>query len=99
MNTAKDPAFPRMHNKFVIFCEVIEGKEDYQWYPIVKPYAVWTGSFNVTKNATASFENALYITEPTIVNAYYQEWAQITALSESLNWFSDWCEPEWRIGT
>lgn len=46
-----------------------------------------------------SFENALYITDMVIVNAYYQEFAQITALSESLNWFKDWVEPQWRIGT
>lgn len=65
----------------------------------ISPYAVWTGSFNITKNAGMSFENALYITDMAIVNAYYQEFSQITALSESLNWFKDWVEPQWRIGT
>ncbi|EEM8339031.1 hypothetical protein DFQ66_14045 [Salmonella enterica subsp. enterica serovar Amager] len=104
MNNAKLAAFPRMHNKFIIFAKneinynLPEELEDGSRLKI-NPYAVWTGSFNITKNAGMSFENALYITDQSIVNAYYQEFAQITALSESLNWFKDWVEPQWRIGT
>ncbi|MDF1894881.1 phospholipase D-like domain-containing protein [Rahnella contaminans] len=104
VNNAKAAAFPRMHNKFIIFSKkdvdynVPEEPESGSRIKI-SPYAVWTGSFNITKNAGMSFENALYITDMAIVNAYYQEFAQITALSESLNWFKDWVEPQWRIGT
>lgn len=95
MNNAKAAAFPRMHNKFIIFAKKDIDYEDPESGSRMKisPYAVWTGSFNITKNAGMSFENALYITDMTIVNAYYQEFAQITALSESLNWFKDWVEP------
>lgn len=46
-----------------------------------------------------SLENALYITEPAIVEAYFNEYQQIAALSEPLNWGSDWCAPEWRLGS
>ncbi|EDT2963645.1 hypothetical protein EL09_15510 [Salmonella enterica subsp. enterica] len=104
MNNAKVAAFPRMHNKFIIFAKKginYNIPKDPENGPILTiiPYAVWTGSFNITKNAGMSFENALYITDKTIVDAYYQEFAQITALSESLNWFKDWVEPQWRIGT
>lgn len=56
-NADKNPAFPRMHNKFLVFCnyepqrmvllpesawegEVLDAR--------ISPYAVWTGSFNMT---------------------------------------------------
>ncbi|ABL98523.1 hypothetical protein SHAM105786_15950 [Shewanella amazonensis] len=97
-NRDKTPAFPRMHNKFLIFAKVEASLEEYG-IEKVTPYAVWTGSFNLTKNATMSLENALYITEPAIVEAYFKEYGQIAAMSEELDWRSDWVAPEWRIGT
>jgi phosphatidylserine/phosphatidylglycerophosphate/cardiolipin synthase-like enzyme len=98
-NREKKPAFPRMHNKFLVFCDVLESGGDLYSGFEVKPYTVWTGSFNLTKNAAMSLENALVLTDPNIVRAYFREWEQILALSEPLDWGSDWCEPEWRIGT
>jgi len=97
-NKDKNPAFPRMHNKFLVFAKVSAGSNE---HPVktIEPYAVWTGSFNFTKNATNSLENALYVTEPTIVKAFFDEYGQIAAMSEPLDWTSDWAEPEWRIGT
>ncbi|MFZ6047342.1 phospholipase D-like domain-containing protein [Pseudomonas sp. CR3202] len=97
-NSEKKPAFPRMHNKFLIFARVEEGTEDHD-IETVTPYAVWTGSFNLTKNATMSLENALFITDKKIVNAYFEEYGQIAAMSEELDWRSEWVAPEWRIGT
>lgn len=95
-NRDRRPAFPRMHNKFLVFGRVqVEGGE----YGRIQPYAVWTGSFNLTANATRSFENAVYIECPQVAEAYANEWSQILALSEPLNWESDWCAPEFRIGT
>ena len=112
-NADKLPAFPRMHHKFLLFCHQTfetwpserwdEASDD--WSPtdeilvIPRPYAVWTGSFNFTQNASNSFENALYTTRPAIVQAYHQEWAWIEALSEPLNWDTPWVSPEWRLGT
>ena len=96
-NSNKKPAFPRMHNKFLLFAKVI-GKGN-AWGGTVKPYAVWTGSFNFTKNATYSLENALYITNKQIVDAYFKEYSQIFALSEPLDWTHEWVAPEYRIGT
>lgn len=64
----------------------------------IKPYAVWTGSFNFTVNATKSFENALYITDPSVVQAYFSQWGQIEGgLSESLDSESDSLSPEWEL--
>lgn len=97
-NWEKKPAFPRMHNKFLIFAKVEEGEEG-PGNETVTPYAVWTGSFNLTKNATMSLENALYITDKEIVKAYFAEYGQIAAMSEELDWRSNWVAPEWRIGT
>ncbi|WP_017446854.1 phospholipase D-like domain-containing protein [Gayadomonas joobiniege] len=97
-NRDKSPAFPRMHNKFLIFSKVEPSSDDHG-IEKVTPYGVWTGSFNLTKNATLSLENALYIKDELIVKAYFREYGQIAAMSEELNWNSDWAAPEWRIGT
>jgi len=97
-NKDKKPAFPRMHNKFLIFAKVKPNSEGNGFETII-PYGIWTGSFNLTKNATASLENALYITDKDVVQAYFQEYGQIAAMSEELDWSSDWAAPEWRIGT
>ena len=101
-NSDKKPAFPRMHNKFIVFCKyesnaIWDGVETE--FDNIIPCAVWTGSFNFTKNATHSFENALFIEEPDIAMAYFKEYGFIAGLSEPLDWSSEWCEPEWRIGT
>lgn len=97
-NREKKPAAPRMHNKFLVFCRsaVDSVQPDAQ---VFTPYAVWTGSFNFTKNAGKSFENAILIRDGAVAEAYYKEWEQIMALSEPLNWEADWCAPEWRIGS
>lgn len=71
--------------------------------PIYAPVSLWTGSFNLTKNATQSFENAIYFIEQSgnneLINAYLNEHHQIYALSEPLNWDASWAVPEFRIGT
>lgn len=93
-NSAKLPAFPRMHNKFLCFCDVPDAPEE-----DVEPRSVWTGSFNLTRNAGMSLENAVVLHNPTVVKAYFDEWQQIMALSETLDWRSEWIAPEWRIGS
>lgn len=102
-NSEKAPAFPRAHHKFVVFCKSVPPKpgsqvspDDFKHY---EPYEVWTGSFNFTKNAVSSFENAIVSTDMNLVRAFFQEAAQIQALSEPLNWRASWSAPEWRIGT
>lgn len=106
-NSEKKPAFPRSHHKFVLFCELLDTSWMYDEEEInqlieeetIRPYAVWTGSFNFTSTAVRSFENALVLQDPNIVNAFYEEYSQIVALSEPLDWETPWSEPEWRIGT
>ncbi|WP_222436382.1 phospholipase D-like domain-containing protein [Serratia fonticola] len=97
-DTFKKGVLPRMHNKFLVFANVEQ--VDDCGYPVhvIEPYAVWTGSFNFSKNATHSLENALYITNKKIVDAYFREYTQIAAISEKLDWTSEYIKPEWNIG-
>lgn len=88
-----------MHNKFLVFARSNPEWPKTDSAPPVIPYAVWTGSFNVTANATRSFENAVVIRDETVSAAYLKEFGQILALSEPLDWNSDWISPQWRIGT
>ena len=107
-NEDRSPASPRMHNKFLIFGTDREcvSDEDYTKHD-VGGYAhnypefthVWTGSFNFTLNAQRSLENAVIIYSEAIAKAYYDEFCQISGLSEPLDWDHIWCYPEHRIGT
>jgi len=54
-----DRTSPRMHHKFFVFLQRVPDTHPHDCY---LPYAVWTGSFNPTKNATNSLENAIVIT-------------------------------------
>lgn len=93
---ALESAMPRMHHKFLVFLrkkdesdpEVEEGAWPYQ------PYAVWTGSYNITKNGNASLENALFVQDDRLAEAYCGEWAQLIEVSESLDWTSEYAAPE-----
>jgi len=69
-------ACPRMHNKFLVFGDVKDN--------IFKPYAVWTGSFNLTDNSTNSFENSVYLDNIDIAEKYTQEWERILSISEKI---------------
>jgi len=109
VNTKKAAAVPRSHHKFLVFCHFVkvcqrgsncEGPYcDYYHRMRLQPYAVWTGSFNMTYNASNSFENAVYIEDSQIAQAYLNEYAQLFALSEPLNWESEWVMPEYREGS
>lgn len=97
-NGSQDVTSPRCHHKFVLACHFEDGTDGYNGQHLI-PDSLWTGSYNFTVNATRSFENALVINEPLIVAEYLIEWAQIAALSEPLDWESEWVAPEWRIGS
>ncbi len=110
-NKDKEPASPRMHHKFLIFMNGYDSIEPigsppeggptlYEEVIKVKPTidsCVWTGSYNITYNATKSLENAVVLHCPNIVYAFYEEWSQIALLSESLDWKTPWSCPEWMV--
>ena len=93
-------AMPRMHHKFLVFCKYVDDFDcaDPESSPYV-PYAIWTGSYNMTTNATRSLENGIYIPSSDVARRYYQEWEQLIMVSESLDWTSDYAEPELEINT
>jgi hypothetical protein len=102
-NSQKQAAFPRAHHKFLVFCRTNCRQEPdffrYEYHPV----KVWTGSFNMTKNATQSFENAIVLEDNSgrnpAIDSFLSEHHQVFGISESLNWQSIWSEPEFRIGT
>jgi phosphatidylserine/phosphatidylglycerophosphate/cardiolipin synthase-like enzyme len=99
-NRQRLPAWPRMHNKFLVFCD--RHVEPDQWEgnrTVVLPRRVWTGSYNLSATACRSWENAILIDSPEVAEAYTREFAQILTFSERLDWESDWVEPEYRIGS
>jgi hypothetical protein len=98
-NADKHPAWPRMHNKFLVFCSYKESPDPDVYGGEQRPEVVWTGSYNNTFNAQKSFENAVILRDPDIACAYANEWAQLLALSEPLNWQDRWATPEYRIGS
>lgn len=91
-------SFSKMHNKFIILAKVNKTIEHTSGIgietSIVKPYAVLTGSFNFSVNATNSLENCLLMTEQKIVDAYYSEFLQILAISENREWQCDTPKPD-----
>jgi hypothetical protein len=108
-NSNKSPAHPRAHHKFLVLGRM-STPEDYgrpateEEYPdecggTFVPEAVWTGSFNFSVTAGRSLENAVFIEDPAIARAYANEFSQVAALSEPLNWQDPWSSPEWRCGT
>lgn len=99
-NREKSPAHPRMHNKFLVFCESHTVEPDGQYESTtITPESVWTGSFNFSDTATKSFENAVHISDLDIADSFFREFQQIYALSEPLDWEEDYMQPEWSIGT
>lgn len=104
-NSERNPAFPRAHHKFLVGCSLHTHLTDpdeidlNDFYFYMKPRTVWTGSFNLTANGARSFENVVVINDENVALAYYNEWNQLAAISEPLDWKSKWCQPEWRIGT
>ena len=119
-NAARQSAWPRMHNKFLVFCsakpshhasctdlvcycgadqKVGPWRGEATYGIRYTPEAVWTGSFNMSVNASLSLENGVFIRDLKIADAYFKEFQQIYGASEPLDWEHTWVAPEFRIGT
>lgn len=68
-----------------------------RWSKLV-PYAVWTGSFNITANGDKSRENAIFVESRELADFYLREWQFMLAASEPLNWTSEYVAPEHEMG-
>ncbi|AEQ32649.1 phospholipase D nuclease [Acanthamoeba polyphaga mimivirus] len=74
----------KMHHKFLIFFD-----------EKMKPYGVWTGSYNLSKTSNYSLENALYITDMDVIMEYIKEFKVIYNYSEPHEWKSGiLCKPQ-----
>lgn len=105
-NVEKKSAWPRMHDKFLLFRfkDTPAGPDDlrndnYEYGKQVRFDTVFTGSYNITMNAANSIENSLIITQQPIIDGYYEEFERIFGISEPLDWNSKWVNPRYRIGT
>jgi phosphatidylserine/phosphatidylglycerophosphate/cardiolipin synthase-like enzyme len=98
LNKTKNGISPRLHHKFLCFFNRSDIMYDSE-YCFRCNFKVWTGSFNMTNNATHSLENGVLIHSEEITKAYLREWARCFRLSESLDWNSEWVEPDFRLGT
>jgi hypothetical protein len=100
------PTYPRMHHKFFVFGNIVytdilsdgNGKTFPDTCGDFEPVAVWTGSFNASKNSGNSLENAVYIEDPKIAKVYQEEFANIAVYEERLNWKSDYLYMSERLG-
>lgn len=90
-NSERKPAMPRMHHKFLVRIEIVNGE--------VVPQSVWTGSFNFSANGGRSFENAIEIHDPEVAKQYLDEFSIVASLSEPLNWQQKWVTPQYRVGS
>lgn len=100
-NKDRLPAIPRVHHKFLVFCEIDKDLDPLQPPESImkyRPRAVWTGSFNFTKNSTFSLENAIYIEsdhDNPVIESFVREHHYILGLSEELDWQSEWVAPKY----
>lgn len=103
INKDKLPAFPRMHNKFLICYDnnndhINIKKDNYVSSPFFtydieennSVGVVLTGSYNYTENSNNSFENVVCIKDNIIVHQYFKQFVEISVLSVSLDWEKDW---------
>lgn len=90
---------PLMHHKFLVDCS-LEDVED-EVSPVglkprkkLVPKRFWTGSYNFSRNAQSSLENALVCEDKAAAECYFGMWQRIYAMSESLKYASNNPEPE-----
>jgi hypothetical protein len=86
INKDKSPAFPRMHNKFIICAKY--NTEDHNTTMTFNE--VITGSYNYTYNSTNSIENIMCVKDEKIVNAYFENFKDILVCSVPLDWSAEW---------
>lgn len=78
-----------MHHKFVVRCELEDGR------PV--PVKAWIGSYNFSWQGTRSTESAVILQDSVQAAGLFDEYLRIASLSESLDWTSEAFSPEWRI--
>ena len=87
-----------MHHKFLVDCSLEDDNEMRLANSSPRKKLVakrfWTGSYNFSKNAQCSLENALVCEDKKAAECYFWMWQRIYAMSESLEYASSNPEPE-----
>ena len=97
---------PILHHKFVIFSELTDAGEpepgdvtDPSGNVTWRPRILWTGSYNPTRLASRSLENAVIIRRKDVAVQFLLAWAKIMAISEPLDWTDPGLNPQWNDRT
>ena len=99
-----EAGYSLMHHKFMIFLRHVETYDknevkDQESAFTLKPYAVWTGSFNFTYNASRNLENAVLIKDELVVLKYLEEYAFCLSVSEAVETYSSELLPDLTPGS
>lgn len=104
-NRSEKSTIPLMHHKFLVFVEIqkkiVPKYSDTEEIEVLIPKFVWTGSFNMSTNASKSLENVVILRDPKVLESYCKEWANLYFNSESLNWQDEYFYPndDFRVHT
>lgn len=95
INEKKLPAFPRMHNKFILCYNELEYKLNKKGeYVLKNDGEVLSGSYNYTENSNNSLENILCVKDMKIIEGYFKQFVEILTMSMPLDWEGDWSPSE-----
>lgn len=83
INVENNMQFPRMHRKDLVFCSRKRPCGDTLSYPL-EPYAVWSGSYNLTRTARRSVETASLIWSNALAQHAYRQFLDVLAHAEPL---------------
>lgn len=53
----------------------------------------------MTNNGGHSLENAVFIRQADVADAYFQEWARLILVSEQLDWTNEYAAPDIQFNT
>jgi hypothetical protein len=105
-NRTERSTIPLMHHKFLVIVEIRKEMQPVKYgqpkeTEVLRPKMVWTGSYNMSANASDSLENAVIMKDPKILQAYCQEWANLYFNSERLDWQDEYFYPndDFRVHT
>jgi len=84
INVEKNVQFPRMHRKDLVFCARQRPRGDIVSAPLV-PYAVWCGSYNLTRTARDSVESATLTWSTILARHSYRAFLQVLAHAEPID--------------
>lgn len=92
---------PTLHHKFLVFGNILQGytEEGKEEDTSFRPAAVWTGSFNLSFNASNNLENALWIPSAELAREYTKEFSWIAVCREPLDWQAQYVYQSHRLGT